>query len=136
MAVKVAFRGFVNEVKQFDWGVIYDISHAQRQKDEQGEWVTKGYDYFNVIGEVPSPMYSKGDQVEVQGNLKTRRYEGKDGVMRLSLQVRAERMTRIQGQKRADAAVQQVFGDVTPQVEGNAWPEPKKAPVTDTEIPF
>lgn len=135
MAIKVAFRGFVNEVKQFDWGVVYNVSHAQRQKDEQDEWVTKGYDYFDVVGEIPTPQYSKGDQVEVQGNLKTRRYEGKDGVARVTLQVRAERMTRIQGQKRAEAAVQAVFGDIAPTTEG-AWPEPKKAPVDQSEIPF
>ena len=135
MTVKIQFTGFVNEVKQMEWGTIYNMSHSQRQKNEQDEWETVGYDYFDVVGEIPTPQYSKGDQVEVQGNLKTRRYEGKDGVARVTLQVRAERMTRIQGQKRAEAAVQEVFGDIAPTTEA-AWPEPKQAPVDQSQIPF
>jgi len=135
MAVKVQFRGFVNDVKQFDWGVIYNMAHSQRQKDEQGEWQTVGYDYFDVVDNSRMTSFVKGDQVEVTGNLKTRRYEGRDGVQRMSLQVRADSMDKVRGPARGPAAVQEAFPGAQ-LVDGGGWPEPKQAPVPDTEIPF
>lgn len=136
MAIQVSFKGFVNEVKKYDWGTVYDVSHAQRQKDEQDEWTTVGYDYFDVVYAAQAPEAEKGDMVEVQGKLKTKRYQGKDGVQRQALQVRADVFVIAQKSKRGPAAVQQVFGDIKPEVEGSAWPEPKQAPIADTEIPF
>ena len=135
MAVKVQFRGFVNDIKQFDWGVIYNMAHSQRQKDEQGEWQTTGYDYFDVVDNSRMTSFVKGDQVEVSGNLKTRRYEGKDGVQRIALQVRADSMDKVRGQARGPAAIEEAFPGST-VIDGGGWPEPKQAPVADTEIPF
>jgi len=135
MAVKVQFRGFVNDIKQFDWGVIYNMAHSQRQKDEQGEWQTTGYDYFDVVDNSRMTSFVKGDQVEVSGNLKTRRYEGKDGVQRIALQVRADSMDKVRGQARGPAAVTEAFPGAE-LIDGGGWPEPKQAPVEDTEIPF
>ena len=97
MAVKIEFQGFVNDVKHFDWGTVYNVSHSQRQKDEQGEWQTTGYDYFDVVDNTKQTQLAKGDRINVEGKMKTRRYEGKDGVQRLTLQVRADSIERVRG---------------------------------------
>ena len=97
MALKVEFEAWVNEVREFQWGVVYNVSHAQRVKNHQGEWETTGYDYFDVSGE---PGFQKDDRVKVVGNLKTKRYDKKDGSKGIALQVRAEsieKVTRVQG---------------------------------------
>lgn len=135
MAVKIEFQGFVNDVKHFDWGTVYNVSHSQRQKDEQGEWQTTGYDYFDVVDNTKQTQLAKGDRINVEGKMKTRRYEGKDGVQRLTLQVRADSIERVSGQARGLAAVDQAFPGAQ-ILDGGGWPEPKEAPVEDTEIPF
>jgi hypothetical protein len=93
MAVRVEFEAWVNEVRQFDWGVVYNVSHAQRVKNHQGEWETTAYDYFDVTGE---PGFHKDDRVKVVGNLKTKRYDKKDGSKGISLQVRAESIEKVE----------------------------------------
>lgn len=138
MTIEVKFVGFVNEVKQMSWGTVYNMSHSQRQKNEQDEWETVGYDYFDVVPAGPALDFQKGDRVAVEGRLKTRRFNGQDGNPRVALQVRATDMRLEQGQKRAAAAVQQVFGDVKPTSEPmtrdelSVWPEVAKA----DDIPF
>ena len=87
MAIQIEFTGYINEVKKFEWGTVYDISHAQRQQTEGGQWETAGYDYFSVIGD---PGFEKDERVTVRGRLKTKRYETKTGANGIKLEVRAE----------------------------------------------
>ena len=132
MTIEVKFTGFVNEVKQLQWGTVYNMSHSQRQKNDQDEWETTGYDYFDVVPADGVPLFEKGDRVAVEGRLKTRRYTSNTGTAGIALQVRATNMKLEQGQKRGPAAVQQVFGDVIPTSEPAIWPDVAKA----GEVPF
>jgi len=88
--IQVEFKGYVNGVKSFDWGIVYDIAHNQVRKNDAGEWEKVGADYFNVIG--PAGFH-EGDLVEVKGRLKTKRYEKRDGSKGMSLEVRADDIT-------------------------------------------
>lgn len=96
MAIQIEFTGYINEVKKFEWGTVYDISHAQRQQTEGGEWETAGYDYFSVIGE---PGFEKNQRVVVRGRLKTKRYETKTGDKATKLEVRAESIDPVSANK-------------------------------------
>tara|TARA_R100001463_G_scaffold95726_1_gene150261 strand:- start:702 stop:1109 length:408 start_codon:yes stop_codon:yes gene_type:complete len=123
VAVKIEFTGFVNKVKKFDWGTVYDMSHHQMTKNHQGEWEKSGTDYFSVTG---PEGFVENDRVTVIGNLKTKRYERQDGSKGTSLNVRAESITMVEGVKRQSAAVMQ------------QWPTAKigKSQPVDESAPF
>jgi hypothetical protein len=120
MAVNIEFTGFVNGVRNFDWGVVYDVAHAQMMKDDQDEWKVVGKDYFSVTG--PNG-FNEGDQVRVVGTLKTKLFDKKDGSKGISLNVRAKEMVKAErrgGGPTGSDAVSQVFN----------------APELDLEAPF
>jgi hypothetical protein len=100
--IEIKFRGFINEVKEFQWGTVYDMAHAQMRKNDEGKWETVGKDYFSVIGE---PGFGKDQQVVVEGKLKTKVFEKRDGSKGLSLEVRATTMTLFTPEKRNEAAI-------------------------------
>ena len=106
MAVKVEFTGYINGVKRFDWGTVYDVAHAQMIKNQGGEWEKAGTDYFSVTG---PEGFSENDKVTVVGNLKTKRYDKQDGSKGISLNVRAESITMVEGVKRQEAAIMETW---------------------------
>lgn len=113
MAIDVKFEGFINSVRQFDWGVVYDVAHNQMMKDEQGEWKVDGKDYFSVTGPAG---FAEGDRVAIVGRLKTKTFDKKDGSKGVSLNVRATEMVKVERKggspQQAQAALQDVFGSV------------------------
>lgn len=106
MAIKIEFTGFVNSVKRFDWGIVYDIAHPQMTKNLEGKWEKSGTDYFSVTG---PEGFTENDRVAVVGTLKTKRYEKQDGTKGLSLNVRAESITMVEGVKRNEAAIMETW---------------------------
>ena len=116
MAIKIEFEGYVNEVREFEWGVVYNVSHSQRIKNHQGEWETAGYDYLDVSGVAG---FQKDDRVKVTGNLKTKRYDKKDGSKGIALQVRAETIEKVEKSPARPATV----GDMQ-----ELWPNVKQIP--------
>lgn len=120
MAVDIRFEGFINSVRQFDWGVVYDIAHAQMMKDEQGEWKVAGKDYFSVTGPAG---FEEGEKVLVVGTFKTKVFEKKDGTKGIALNVRSKEMSKVERRQSSvsgEAAIAQVFN----------------APELDLEAPF
>lgn len=116
MAVKIEFTGFINGVREFDWGHSYDIAHSQMMKDDQDEWKVVGKDYFSVVGK---PGFQEGDQVAVVGTLKTKLFDKKDGSKGVALNVRASEMSKVErrakdASKVGHAAVHDVFGSGGP----------------------
>jgi hypothetical protein len=95
MAVAVTFEGYVNEVKQFQWGSVAKVSHSQRAKnDATGQWETVGKDYFDVT--LPDGVIvSENEIIRVEGNLKVGTYDKKDGTTGISLKVRALNITPV-----------------------------------------
>lgn len=89
MAIAIELTGYINSVKTFDWGTVYDVAHAQRKQNERGEWETVGNDYFSVIGPAG---FSENTRVNIKGKLKTKRYDKQDGTKGLRLEIRAEEM--------------------------------------------
>ena len=95
MAIQIEFSGYINEVKKFEWGTVYDIAHSQRIQNDSGEWETAGYDYFSVIGDAGLEANTR---VTVKGRMKTKRYEKKDGGTGVKLEVRADSIEPYQSQ--------------------------------------
>jgi len=127
--IRVEFKGYVNGVRTFDWGTVYNVSHNQVRKNHQGEWETVGRDYMSVIGPAG---FVENDQVEVVGKLKTKLYDKKDGSGKgVSLEVRADEMRKVE--RRGESA------NVSPQPATvsemqNVWPTVKQIP--DDSVPF
>ena len=123
--IRVEFKGYVNGVRTFDWGVVYDVSHNQVRMNHQREWETVGRDYFSVIAPASAPAFAENDQVEVVGKLKTKTYEKRDGSGKgISLEVRADEMRKLDSQRNTATV---------PEMQ-NIWPEVKQVP--DTQVPF
>lgn len=89
--IQIQFEGYINKVREYDWGVVYDVAHSQRKKQADGTWANDGYDYFSVVGE---RGFAENDFVAIKGKLKTKRYEKKDGGSGLALNVRADSMEK------------------------------------------
>ena len=123
--IRVEFKGYVNSVRVFDWGTVYNVSHNQVRKDHQGEWETVGRDYFSVVAPKGAGSFAENDQVEIVGKLKTKTYDKRDGSGKgISLEVRADEMRAVvRGNKPASV----------PQMQ-NIWPDVKQ--VADNEVPF
>ena len=122
MAVKVEFEGYVNDVRSFDWGVVYNVAHRQVKKDAAGQWETAGYDYFSVSVNKAVPGVEKDSKVKVSGSLKTKRYEKRDGSgTAVALNVRADLVEPVQ--KAASVSDMQAI-----------WPEVKQIP--EDNAPF
>jgi single-stranded DNA-binding protein len=123
--IRVEFKGYVNGVRAFDWGTVYNVSHNQVRKNHQGEWETVGRDYFSVVAPQGAPPFAENDQVEVVGKLKTKSYDKRDGSGKgISLEVRADEMRKVErGNKPATVSEMQ-----------NVWPAVKQ--VADDQVPF
>jgi len=121
MAVNIEFQGFINEIKTFDWGTVYEISHNQVRKGHQGDWETVGRDYFSVIAPEEARHLTKDSRVLVKGRFKSKRFAKKDGSKGISLEVRAESIEvqsagSLPQDKTGHAAINAVW-DVTPLPE-------------------
>lgn len=123
MAVDIKFEGFINEIRSFEWGTVYNIAHNQMLKDEQGEWKVDGKDYFSVTGPAG---FDEGDKVAVVGRLKTKTYEKKDGSKGVALNVRATEMSKVERrngqapQPSGQQALSEVFGDTFKGIDEQA----------------
>jgi hypothetical protein len=98
MALQIEFEGFVQDVRNFDWGTVVVVAHNQRAKSASGEWETVGKDYIDVTFDGVAP--AKETLVKVKGNLKVSTYDKKDGTKGVSLKVRASELYPF---KRGDA---------------------------------
>jgi hypothetical protein len=132
--IKVEFKGYVNEVRTFDWGTVYNVSHNQVRKNHQGEWETVGRDYLSVIGPAG---FAKDDQVEIVGKLKTKLYDKRDGSGKgISLEVRADEMRKVERNGNVNPVMQQTVNKMTASVPDmqQVWPTVKQIP--DDSVPF
>lgn len=125
MAIKIEFVGYVNKVREYDWGVAYDVAHNQMQK-KGDQWEAVGRDYLSVVGPEGGQKFAENDLVTIKGNLKTKVFDKQDGSKGIALNVRADEMSKVEkggGQKTTqNPPVQQV------------WPE--AAMIPGTEVPF
>jgi hypothetical protein len=104
--------GYVNNVREYDWGVVYDMSHNQTQMKD-GQWQTIGRDYFSVVGPEGGPRFAKNDMCLVAGTMKTAIFDKKDGSGKgIALNVRAESMELNAKTRPNQSVVEDVFKEI------------------------
>lgn len=123
MAIEVSFRGFVKDIRKYDWGVAYTVVHKQSKQTSPGNWETTGKDYLSVVG---PEGFQENDLVEVTGTLKVELYDKKDGSGKgLGLRVAAKTMVKAERDKNRPATVAEMQ---------DIWPTIKQIP--DDNAPF
>jgi len=129
MAINIEFQGFVNEVKNFDWGTVYNISHNQVRKTPQGTWETVGRDYFNVVAPEGTQPLAENMRVQVKGRMKTKTFDKRDGSKGISLEVRADEINVVaQGVAREDKVNEAAIATVWPTVNAGQGTIDEMAP--------
>lgn len=129
MAISVEFEGWLNDVKQFDWGTVLKVTHDQRAKnDATGEWETVGKDYIDVtVSPDQFQAVSGARKVRVTGSLKVGTYNKTDGTTGVSLKVRAHSVVRVEKADDADLPKQAPAAPVDPddaRKYGTGWGAP------------
>jgi len=121
MAVRIEFEGYINFVKEYDWGTVYLVNHRQVIKNAAGDFETAGHDKFDVSVEKGKPILDKGTKVLVKGTMKTKHFTRRTGEPGIGLQVRAESVEPME--KPASVSDMQTI-----------WPEVKQVP--EDNAPF
>jgi hypothetical protein len=114
---KLIVTGWLNDVKEFDWGRALKVSVDVRKQNHQGEWETVDKTIYDVTTDDRSPLDGV-KQVVVTGRIVgTNVYQKRDGSSGFSIKVRAENVEPASNQvvnKSGHAAVNAVWPTVTP----------------------
>lgn len=90
------------EVRYFDSGVAkaqFPLATSETYKDKNGEKVTQT-EWHNVVmwrnlAEIVEKYLKKGDRVYIEGKIRTRSYEDKDGVKKYITEIVADNMNML-----------------------------------------
>jgi len=96
---------FENGVKK----VSFSLATTESYKDKEGNKVDQT-EWHNVVvwrglADVAEKYLSKGSQVYIEGKIKTRAWDDKDGVKRYTTEIYADNMTMLGG-KRDDSHIE------------------------------
>lgn len=142
---KVMLIGNVGQdpnVRTLENGKVASISLAtsERYKDRNGEQkeVTEWHavQVWGKTAEFVENYVHKGDQLFVEGQIRSRKYTDRDGVERSVTEIRADNVQRIGGQRRDDANPQPSRQTSRPAPRQQA---PAPAPETENfsdDLPF
>lgn len=75
------------------------------EKKEQTEWVRVSF--FGKVAEICGQYLKKGSQVYVEGSLRTRKWQDKDGQDRYTTEIRGDEMKMLGGRPDGDSRPQQ-----------------------------
>ena len=122
------------EVKYLDSGVAvanFSLATTESYKNKEGERVNQTEWHSIVLwrglAEVAEKWLKKGSSVYIEGKIKTRKWEDKDGNTRYNTEILADNMTML-GSKPTSA----------PEAAPAAPATPEQQPATDTadDLPF
>ena len=94
------------EVKHLDNGVAvanFSLATTENYKNKEGEKVSQT-EWHNIVlwrglAEVAEKYLKKGASVYIEGKIKTRKWEDKDGNTRYNTEILADNMTMLGGKK-------------------------------------
>ena len=121
----IEVTGWLNDVKQFDWGVALKVGVDVRKKNHQDEWETVDKTIYDVITDV-MPDVQGAKQVTVTGEIKgTKIFTKRDGSTGAAVKVKATEIVSV-GDKVQEAAIME------------QWPTAKigQANPVDENTPF
>ena len=92
------------EVKYLDNGVVvanFSLATTENYKNKEGERVSQT-EWHNIVlwrglAEVAEKYLKKGSSVYIEGKIKTRKWEDKEGVTRYSTEILGDNMTMLGG---------------------------------------
>jgi single-strand DNA-binding protein len=116
---------FENGVKK----VSFSVATTESYKDKEGNKVDQT-EWHNVVlwrglADVAEKYLSKGNQVYIEGKIKTRAWDDKDGNKRYTTEIYADNMTMLGG-RRDDSQVDR-SNDKAPEVD---------IPAPEDDLPF
>lgn len=121
------------EVFTFDNGVkkvSFSLATTESYKDKEGNRVDQT-EWHNVVlwrglADVAEKYLSKGNQVYIEGKIKTRSWDDKDGIKRYTTEIYCDNMTMLSGRKEQSSG------------ESSKVNEPKAEPIQGPEddLPF
>lgn len=113
----VTVTGWLNDVKDFEWGRALKVSVDVRKKNHQDEWETVDKTIYDVTTDNRTPLEGV-KQVTVTGRVSgTNVFQKRDGSSGFSIKVRAENVepaVEEGSNKVGHAAVNEVWPTVTP----------------------
>ena len=110
---QIQVTGWLNDVKDFDWGRALKVSVDVRKKNHQGEWETVDKTVYDVTTDGREPL-DGAKQVTVTGRITgTSTFMKRDGSQGAAIKVRAEKV-QIASDKVNEAAINAVWPTVTP----------------------
>ncbi len=110
----VTVTGWLNDVKDFDWGRALKVSVDVRKQSHQGEWETVDKTIYDVTTDDRSMVFDNIKQVTVEGRITgTNVFQKRDGSSGFSIKVRGTSIIPA-GEKVQEAAVNQVWPTVNP----------------------
>ena len=111
----VKVTGWLNDVKDFDWGRALKVSVDVRKKNHQGDWETVDKTMYDVTTDDRSQNFEGVKQVIVEGRISgTNVFQYGDGTSGFSIKVRGISITPAVDNKVNEAAVNSVWPTVTP----------------------
>jgi hypothetical protein len=115
---RIELTGWLNDVKDFEWGRAIKVSVDVRKQNHQGEWETVDKTTYDVVTDNRTPLDGV-KQVVVSGRITgTNVFQKRDGTSGFTIKVRAESVSPAANQVVSDkvdhAAVNAVWPTVTP----------------------
>jgi single-strand DNA-binding protein len=100
------------QVKYLDNGIAvanFSIATTENYKNKEGERVSQT-EWHNIVlwrglAEVAEKFLKKGASVYIEGKIKTRKWEDKEGVTRYSTEILADNMTMLGGKSSSEAPI-------------------------------
>jgi single-strand DNA-binding protein len=97
------------EVKYLDSGVAvanFSLATTENYKNKEGERVSQT-EWHNIVlwrglAEVAEKFLKKGASVYIEGKIRTRKWEDKEGVTRFSTEILADNMTMLGGKSSSE----------------------------------
>jgi hypothetical protein len=120
---QVELTGWLNDVKEFDWGTALKVSIDVRKKSHQGEWETVDKTVYDVTTDGRTALEGV-KQVTVKGRITgTSTFQKRDGSTGSAIKVRADSVT-VASDKVQEAAIMET------------WPTAKIGAAVDESAPF
>lgn len=136
------------EVKNFEGGngprkcATFSLATSERYKDRNGNLV-ENTEWHNIVSwnhaELCDKYVSKGSSLFIEGKLRTRTWEDKQGNKRYTTEILADKIELL-GKKEDDGQKQQSQTQQTPQTQQRSYhsstPMPPAGEPEDSDLPF
>ena len=111
----IEVTGWLNDIKDFEWGRVLKLSVDVRKKNHQGEWETVDKTIYDVVTDGRAALEGV-KQVKVTGRITcTSTFQKRDGSTGSAIKVRAETVeVATDGEKTGHAALNEVWPTATP----------------------